>query len=199
MKRSKWFSLIEILIVLSIILVFLIVFQGFFKTKDMHIYSWQRCVNDLYSFINTFVNQWLTSKWFNSWSVMVYPTKYSIQLNYTENKITEYISWSIERGVVYLSWTSPSQKNICYINGAYNMLISWNLGEVRVTKWSNSNQFEIILTNWEISTTAYTDLFLCKSTECMHIWQYLADIRNQTITKRVCLSFSWSDCLQWNQ
>jgi len=203
--RYKWFSLIEMLIVMSIILILLVVFQNLFKPTNVRVYSWQKCVNDLYGFVNTFVNQWLTSKWFQSWTDMIYPTSYKTQMFPSQNKIINIInagSTDIEQWVVNLSWVNSSQ--ICYINSTYKIVLSWADIEI-INKWS-TNQFDI---SWSANNITWqTDLYLCRINNwgCIHIWEFGIDKRSQTITKRVCLgfswnmtNFSWSDCSKWNQ
>jgi len=194
MKKLKWFSLIEMLMVISIILVFLVVFQWFFKPKNIEIYYWQKCINELYSFINRFTIAWLTSKWFNSWWVMIYPSSYRTEILASENKIINSISWT-QRETVNLSWIDSSKK-LCYINDVYNIQLTWEDIIINIGKWSLNNLFDINKSNgtWQVS------LLLCgKNNSCITIWQYIVDKRSQTITKRVCLGFSWNDCLQWNQ
>jgi len=177
-------------------LTFMLIFQNFFKPKDMQIYQWQKCVDDVYNFINTFVNAWLTNKWFNSWTDMIYPSSYKTQIIPSENKLIN----SINTGIGYiilqtttLSWTNT--ENLCYINSVYNVILTGENIDIEIIKWSSNNQFNINNSTW------YTDLLLCKWNNlwCIHIWQYIIDKRSQTIIKKVCLSFSWSNCLQWNQ
>lgn len=196
MKKAKWFSMIEMLIVISIILTFMIIFQNFFKPKDMQIYQWQKCVNDIYNFVNTFINAWLTNKWFYSWTDMIYPNAYKTEIRPSENKITN----SIDMGMGYiqlqtanLSWINT--ENLCYIDSIYNILITWAAIDIEITKWISNNQFNISDSTW------HTDLFLCKWNNiwCKHIWQYVIDKRSQSIIRRVCLNFSWNNCSQWNQ
>lgn len=200
MKRFKGFSLIEMLLVISIILVFIAVFQSSFKPRDMQIYNWQKCVNDLYSFINKFTMAGLSSKWFNSWLTMIYPSAYRTQILPSQNKVINSISTGIvyiEQSSTNLSGTNTSQ-NVCYINSVYHMLLSWEDVDMEINKWELNNQFD--LSGVSNSITSQINLFLCKSgSVCIQMGQYLIDKRNQTITKRVCLGFSWSDCLKWNQ
>lgn len=196
MKKVKWFSMVEMLIVISIILTFMLIFQNFFKPKDMQIYQWQKCVNDIYNFVNTFVNAWLTNKWFNSWTDMIYPSSYKTEIRPSENKLINSINtWIgyITREIATLSWTNG--ENLCYINSVYNIILTGENIDIEIIKWSSNNQFNISDSTW------YTDLLLCKWNNlwCIHIWQYIIDKRSQTIIKRVCLSFSWGNCLQWNQ
>lgn len=190
--------MVEMLIVISIILTFMLIFQNFFKPKDMQIYQGQKCVNDIYNFINTFVNAWLTNKWFvSSWSDMIYPNSYKTEIIPTDNKIVNSIKTGTDYTVIEtanISWINTD--NLCYIDSVYNIVLTWTNITIEISKWISNNQFNI-----NNSSTWYTDLLLCKWNNilCKHIWQYIIDKRSQTIIKRVCLSFSWSNCYRWNQ
>lgn len=198
MKKTNWFSLLEIIIIISLILVFMLIFRNQLIPKNVQTYKWQTCVNDLHNFIQSFVTAWLTNKWIYSWQDLIYPEKYTINIKTSENKVTKQISWNILE-TVNLSWEISSQ-NICYIDNNYKIFLTGNDLELEINKWGLSNQFNLSL-SWIKVNSWETNILLCKNewSDCKKIWQYLIDKRSQTIIKRVCLAFSWSDCIKWNE
>lgn len=200
MKKLKWFSLIEMLIIISLILIFMVVFRSQLIPKNTHIYHWQACVNNLHDFISSFATAWLTNKWLYSGQQLIYPDKYQILIEPSENKIANLINSNNSIEEINLSWTISSD-NICYINSSYKIFLTWSDLELEINKWQWNNQFNFTTSSWLNLNTWKTELLLCKNnlSECLQIWEYLIDKRSQTIIKRVCLAFSWSDCMKWNE
>lgn len=200
MKKIKWFSLIEIIIVMAIILWFLAIFQNIFKPKNIQVYYWQKCVNDLYAFINTFNIAWLSSKWFDIWWNMIYPIAYKTEIISNQNKVINYIdTWAgyFELQIANLSGVN-SPNDLCYINQMYRVELTWENITIESIKWSANNQFNISwwIYSWHIDLLLYQNWW-----SYTHIWQYTIDKRSQTIIKRICLSlvFNWTWCTQRNQ
>ena len=201
---KKWFTTIELLIVIILISVLLVTFSGIFQLKNKDNLYWQVCVNNLYGNISDFFFAGLTSKSIFSGSEKIFPSIYYVDFNIPDNEIIlKYQnSGTIQNSRVYqLSW-NISASYYCMTN-SYQIILSWSSTTIKINKWlSQDENLQTLTLSWSASDFTWEVNFMqCgnDNTPCKELWKIEMDTRTQNIKKKICLNIngSWS-CQEWD-
>ena len=191
MRNKKWFTLLEMTLVVVILSIIIFVMRPFFESNKKDYLYIESCANKLYGDMNNFMYAAATSKWLWTWANKIFPNKYiisvvnsgQIELDYTQTdgttgvQLTDYITWLKDyycrSNTSKLSWdffTLTIDKSASAINGSTQ---AYALS-------GGSNLF-----TWAVS------LYLCYSPiVCREVANFEIDTRIQTIKRRKCLTIN---------
>lgn len=201
MDKKRGFSFLEILIVMMIVGILFVVFRSSFQVKNKDVLYGQACIETLYGQVNNFLHAGLSSKSLFVWTSVIFPDQYIvsfkpaqqlIELKYSEQG-SEYIYSSIEL----------TGSNIMYCNSnRYTMILSWENYELHINKWLQENaalQF-FYLSGTNSVSTWWSEFLQCDNqwTWCKTMARFESDTRTISLKKQICLSFTGTDCLEWD-
>lgn len=195
-SSKKWFTLVELLIVVAIVgLMFTVSYQIFSAKNTSEMYSqWLKCANyanvEIQNFI-TRAKQGQDIRYYNGDT-----TRYKIKFN-SNNDI---ILWSNDKDLENMFWNSSDEiQNIdvkanCETN--YNIELEWTPFIVNMTKWLKSNQHGemkwFFLTNSNWSTNQSTDntiiLKTCDGNYCIDVSKFTVNEATSTIKQQTCVA-----------
>ena len=208
--KKKWFSFLEMLIVVMIVSVLFVAFRWSFQIKNKDILYGQSCIETIYGQVNNFLYAWLSSKWVFSWSSTIFPNEYIINF--------QPISWLIElkyktgentSDILYSSIEITENRNIGYCSSnSYILQLTWENYEIHINKWLQENaalQF-FYLSGKNFSGENLTNIWVNSFLQCNNQWtwcktiaRFESDTRTVSIKKQICLSFTGAnDCLEWD-
>lgn len=207
MKKKKWFTLVEIVLTISIMSILIFAMKPFFQSdKKDYIYI-ESCINKVYGDMNNFMYTAATSKWIASGNVAtdrIFPEKYTIQIKN---------SWEIELGYTQNNWVTGNYrtnylKDLAYyycVTRQYTSKLSWDFFTLTINKASSNNNWDsqgYELSGSKSQFTGSTSLYLCYTGDlCREVANFEIDTRIQAIKKRKCLIFNegYWPCLQRDQ
>lgn len=207
---KKFFTLIELLIVVAILWAILYSMSWLFKKDNRTEVFWNTCANIVVNNSLSFFTNATLWKWFYSWTNIVYPDYYLINYSTWNNNLRLYFTWISLTWVLFsweyksfvLSWTYEDIRNRCFNNDKYRMIVSWSNLTLRVSRllqWDVNNSNFII--NWNESVLTWeTYLYLCeKNIPCKPIMKINIDKRTQKINNWYCTKrgADWSICQSW--
>jgi len=197
-KQQKWFTLLEIIIVLLLIGILMVAFKQIFQPKDQNTLYGQSCVNILYGEINNFVNAGMTSKNIYTGEKSITVQKYIIEVE--ENIDTIKLSYQIwlnttwNRKIYNLSGGVPN--NFYCQSTQYNIKLSWTTNrEIIINRgfaWQNETPFKINKNN-NNQLTGTSKFIMCDKDNnlCKEIARIDYDSRTKYISKKLCISYTW--------
>jgi len=197
--NKKWFTIIEILIVIILISVLLVSFSWIFQLKSKSTLYWQVCVNNLYGDISNFFFAGITSKAIYSGSQKIFPSIYYIDFDVPNNQIIlKYLNNDTinTNRILELSW-NIWVSYYCLTN-SYKIILSWSSTTVKINKWlsQDENLQTLTLSWWASNFLGEVDFLLCENNNpsCKDIWKFQIDTRIQNIKKKICLVLNdtWS-------
>lgn len=133
--NNKWFTLVELMIVLSIIWVLFGVFSRLLSFENRDYIRWEWCVNHVYWEIKNYFDNASTWKWiYTWWNDLEFPSLYSVQFNTWDNKVLFKYDTVSSTGQDYkeilLSWTWRDS-NFCFDENAWYHI---NIDKVNLDK-----------------------------------------------------------------
>ncbi len=207
---KKWFTMIEILVVIVILWVLMGTLKNVFKPSNKDTLYGQICINRIYWDINNYLNAWVTSKWIYVDNQALYPKDYTIRFLPEMNSISlEYTLDNNSTGIrktLELTWNSLPGNYSCKDN-SYLLKIQGQTTQVTLKRWlqseTNLPTFQIIR-EWNLLFTGTVAIHLClpDQTICRQFSEYAIDARTKHIKNRICLSFTGPNniiCKEWNQ
>jgi len=194
--------MLEILIVMMIVGILFVAFRSSFQVKNKDILYGQACIETIYGEINNFLHAGLSSKSLSSWTMQFFPDQYSIRFNPDTQSIG---LWYKEQGNehIYSTIELTGNINIMYCtSNRYSIQLSWETYELYINKGLQENaalQFFYLSGTNSISTW-WNTFIQCDAqwTWCKIMARFESDTRTISLKKQMCLSFSGSDCNEWD-
>jgi len=203
--KKQWFTLIEIMIVIIIIWTIFFISRGLFVSKDRDNLYAKSCLNNIYWELENYINSSFTSKWlWIGWN-LVYPEEYYINFLPASNWINLWFktlqnTWI--RRFLNISWNLP--KDFYCNTSNYFIKLTWENVDLKIQKWFKTiwtkPSFEI-KKNWESKITQNILFLFCYkwSSLCKEFEIFEVDIRTKNIYQKVCIDYSWYQCLKRNK
>jgi hypothetical protein len=204
MKTKKWFTILEMVIVIGIIAVMMVAFKNVFTYQKKDLLYWESCINRMFGEVNNFLYSAITSKWlYISW-VTIYPQQYIINFDTTKNAIILQYNGTTAWTYKYITMTWAMAQNYYCTNAGYQMFLSWSTTTVTINKGltPNNNMQNFFINTWWIFSWSIGMIFCyANSSTCKELWSYAIDIRTQSIKNKLCTSLDDSNgkCLKRNQ
>ncbi len=207
MSIRRWFTIIEVMIVMMIIGILFLSFKSYFQVKDKNILYGQACIESIYGQVNNFMHAGLSSKSLYTWSKAIYPDQYIIFFDaVSQTIILKYIA-AQESG--YYSSIPITGNDIMYCSSkAYKISMTWDTYEITINKGLQENaalQFFYLSGTRADGTpnlgTWADDFFLCypTGTGCKHIAHFELDTRTINLKKQICLGYTETGaCYEWD-
>ncbi len=200
MIHKKWFTLLEMSLVIVVLSIIIFMMKPFFESNKKDYLYIESCANKVYGDMNNFMYAAATSKGLGTGINKIFPDQYIIKVINTNLISLEYqksdgTTWSQIQD--YLTWLKDYY---CYSN-TYTSKFSWDFFTLTINKWSsatNGNTQSYTIT-WTQNNPAFTwaiSLYLCyANTVCREVAKFEIDTRIQTIKKKKCLTlneFYWA-------
>lgn len=207
MKKNssvKWFTLVEMLIVLVIIFIMINAIKTILSFSQRDFINSQTCANKASSRIIGQLNNALTSKSVFSWATKFSPQSYWV--NIFSTWIIGYVYSWVDKVVlpdysIVLSWNDTSISSECYSKN-YKLVASWNIDSIEMKKWLSFDQKDVfVITGWligpKVSLLTWEIKFLqCVWTApCKDLSKITADKRSLSIVQTKCTKWSWEKCV----
>ncbi len=201
MYKKRWFSFLEMLIVIMIVGILFVAFRSSFEIKNKDTLYGQSCIETIYGQVNNFLHAGLSSKSVNSWSTQIFPDTYNIIFSPDQQRIElQYEEqWSTH---IYSSIAITGNTDISYCSSnKYTIQITWDTYELYINKWLQENAdlkfFYISGTN--VANTGANIFLQCdtQGTGCKTMARFESDTRTVSIKKQMCLTFTWAgECFE---
>jgi len=201
--KKKWFSFLEMLIVIMIVSVLFIAFRSSFQIKNKDVLYGQACIETVYGQVNNFLHAGLSSKSLFTWANPFFPDQYIISFNPWSGVI--HLRYK-EQGIIgtYSSIEFTGNNNIMYCSSnAYTIQLTWETYEISINKWLQENtslQFfylsgtNSISTGWSIFLQCSNQWAWCKT-----MARFESDTRTISLKKQICLMFdTMGGCNEWD-
>lgn len=203
--KKKWFTLLELIIVIGIILVLIVSFRNVFENTNKDYLYAETCVNKIHWDMNNFIYSAMTSRGLYIWTGVIFPQQYTISIS-PEYKITFSYKNQDNTTWTYIENDLSSEllsQNYCKTNN-YITKLSWNVFDIVINKASLEDQTlpTFTINNWWEIFTENTQMYLCYTWNyCKEIANFITDIRTQTIKKKKCILINkvGENCLQRDQ
>ena len=199
MKIKKWFSFLEMLIVIMIVSILFVAFRSSFQIKNKDVMYGQACIETIYGQINNFLHAGLSSKSLFTWTT-IFPDQYIISFNPNQQLIVlKYETHGNTYVYNNIAFTGNVTTMYCSSN-AYTIQFTWETYELHINKGLQENaalQFFYLSGTHSIST--WWNVFLqCDNqwTWCKIMARFESDTRTISIRKQMCLNFSGINCLE---
>jgi len=202
MHKKKWFSFLELLMVMMVVSILFVAFRSSFQVKNKDVFYGQACVESIYGEINNFLYAAISSKSINSWWTQIFPDVYNINFDVSNQSISLKYKTTGNPYYTYSDITISGQNNIQYCNNNNStLLLSWDSYEITINKWLQENTTTKAFYLSGVSITGQNIFRWCdgQGNECKNISYFLTDTRTITIQKHMCLHFDTTgDCLEWD-
>ncbi len=192
-KNIKWFSLLELMIVIFIMWILFLLWRWWFTTKNKSFYYAQSCVNYIYWDVNYFLNSAFVSRGIKSWDFVTFPDEYIIKFDWNSNKIffnykywPEIITWY----TLVISWWT----NWYHCNGiGYSVVLSWGSNLFIKKNINNSDWVWFLFEKnvWHRDITWSIVFYYCNNSFCKDLAMFVVDSRKKNITRRFCWIYTW--------
>ena len=151
MNFKKWFTLIEMLVVIIIIWIIWWAIWKMFTYKNITRSKYNTCYLHINSNISSFFQYWLLQKQAYSWDKYEKVKNYQVVFDVNTQKVSLIYSWTDQKKIYVLSWAFTDNINDCHdVN--YHTLLSWENLKVVINPWLNPDQWKL---EW-IWMTLYT-------------------------------------------
>lgn len=200
MHKKKWFSFLEMLIVIMIVSILFVSFRSAFQVKNKDVLYGQACIETLYGQINNFLHAGLSSKSLFSWTTPIFPDQYIITFNpLTQDIVLGYQKQGFDYSYAKIDMTGNTNNNYCITN-SYIIVLSWDNYALHINKGLQENadmQFFYISGTTSVST-GQSVFWQCtlQWSWCKEMARFESDTRTISIKKQICLSFTGNDCLE---
>jgi len=203
---KKWFTLIELIMVIGIILTLIVTFNNIFVNTNKDFLYVETCINKIHWDMNNFIYSAITSKWLYVWTWTIFPQQYTISIIPEKEIILLYENYD-NTTWIYLSNDLSSTilaNDYCSTN-KYITKLSWNRVDIAINKSSLDDQTlpTFTINNWSEIFSEITKMYLCyvENNDCKEIANFIIDIRTQNIQKKKCtlINKEGIDCLKRDQ
>ena len=198
---KKWFTIIELLVVVIIIWMLMRSFWGLFTNNNKDKLYYYTCSEKLYWEFNKFITDALTQKSVYSWWIndFISPSHYIINADENQQKVVFYYSWAWVKKTFYLTGSGEDGNNYCWTKIYFTKL-----------DISNSNSLWIKFNPWLIDWYSKTDAWfgIYTWTDFNSLWAFTWEIilsyctklqciqRNKIIFDRRSMNINFIDCLK---
>lgn len=198
-QQYKGFSFLEMLIVIMIVSILFVAFRSSFQVKNKDILYSQSCIESIYGEVNNFLYAWLSSKSLFTGNTTIFPDQYIISFQPLSG-IIELLYENQGSTNLYNRIQINGNSNITNcINSAYTIQLTWETYQLHINKWlQETNMKSFFISDW---VNTGENIFLqCdnKWTRCKPVGYFESDTRTISIKKQICLSFSGSECSEWD-
>lgn len=187
------------LIVIMIVSILFVAFRSSFQVKNKDILYAQSCIESIYGEVNNFLYAWLSSKSLFTWNTTIFPDQYIISFNPSNNKIE--LLYEKQGSIdIYNSIHLSGNSNITNCNSTiYTIKMTGDTYQLHINKWLQEKNMKSFFINDGIYTGEST-FIQCnnKWTECKLVGHFESDTRIISLKKQICLSFSGSECSEWD-
>jgi len=159
MKLKKAFTLLELVIVISIIWLILYYVKWIFSYKNVEQVKFDTCYIHTYSKINKFMQDAFLQKMVYSWNDLKDVDLYTIKFDVTNQKIDFVYSWNnVVTDTIAFSWPWTDNENDCY-TPSYHALLSWENLKIEIKPWlqSDINDTPVKIYTWNSTTPIATN------------------------------------------
>ncbi len=209
-NTKKWFTLIEVLLLIIIILIIFTASKNLFQTPNKYLIDWEVCINTIHGKLNQFFYQGVTGKNKTINGITYEPTQYILTITWwVYSKIWLSISDSITTVVDSEIFISNTGSNIpsCNTNNYTVVLSGSNITPTGMSIYLNKNLNNsswkpgMSMCRWTDCTNIFTtkiDYIICKKTNniidtnsCKHTFSTRFDTATQSIRSNRCLSLEY--------
>jgi len=200
-KTKKWFSFLEVLIVIMIVGILFVAFRSSFQVKNKDVLYGQACVETLYGQVNNFLYAGISSKSLFIWETPVFPDQYIISFDPAHQLIQ--LKYETEgSGYIYSSINIAENTTTYCSSNSYIIQLTWDTYQLYINKGlqENSALKSFYLSGAQSISTGESIFLQCDTswTSCKTMARIESDTRTISIKKQICLSFSGNDCLEWD-
>ena len=211
---KKWFTLIEMLLVLAILVVMTMIWMRYMSTLQADRSYSESCINVFYADLSDWVYYATTSRVL-SWNII--PKKYTLKMVSSWFELKYDLSWT--NNIPYLT-KQLNDYNYCSEKTRFEMEINYDFDRIEmlpslIPDWT-TNGFTIFkwgkgckeVTGGKCATWAITMNIIWKNKswgiDSRHeFWQILFDARTWMIKKRLCTKYKDNStinakCKEWN-
>lgn len=150
MILKKWFTLIEILLVLSILTIIFFMSRWLFNNPNQNVINSEICINEIAGQVEQFFYNAVTGREFEQWTIV--PTTYTIHFNGEKNSLWNGVN-------LYVNWNSWANTNSeLPISGwLYNVFENfwWRTRSSNNANKCNNNKFFVVF-SWTNANTAFS-------------------------------------------
>lgn len=189
MTKKKWFTLIEMVIVVTVISILIFIMKPFFQNNKKDYLYIESCINKVYGDMNNFMYASATSKWLYSWTTRLFPSQYIIKVKNSNTIALEYKQTTWQTGTYLTDMLTWMRQYYCWSN-TYTSKFSGDFFTLTIDKSkssTNGNTQWYSLTWTKAAFTGSIWMYLCYGTKCNEVAQIEIDTRIQMLKKRKCL------------
>jgi len=154
MKIKKAFTILELLIVMSILGILMYYMKWIFSYKNVEQVKFDTCYIHTYSKLNKFMQDAFLQKMVYSWDNLEKVGLYTIKFDTTNQKVDFIYSGNelITESILY-SWNWTDNINDCYTK-SYHTFLSWNDLKIDINPWlqADINDTPVKIYTWNSTT-----------------------------------------------
>lgn len=204
--KKKWFTLLELIMVIGIILVLIVSFRNIFENNNKDFLYAETCINKIHGDMNNFIYSAMTSRGLYIKTGTIFPLQYTISILPDKEIHLRYKDQNNTTGTYIkhdLYSTGVLSQSYCRTNN-YTTKLSWSAFNITINKASLQDQTlpTFTINDGQEIFTKTTEMYLCYTGNlCKEIANFITDIRTQTIKKKKCILINkeGTNCLQRDQ
>jgi len=187
---------------MMIVGILFVAFRSSFQVKNKDVLYGQACIETLYGQVNNFLHAGLSSKSLFTWTMAIFPDQYIISFKPTQQIIElRYNEQGSEHIYSTISLTGNSNVMYCSSN-SYTIELTGETYELHINKWLQENAtLKFFYLSWTTSISTWWSEFLQCDTQwtwCKTMARFESDTRTISLKKQICLTFTGSDCFEWD-
>lgn len=155
--KKKWYTLVELIIVVAIVWILMVAFRGIFEIKNRENLYGEACINNLYGEVSNYMYAAITSRALLSGANKIYPDFYAIEFETYKNQINFlYMTWSTRN---YLSWSTRKSLGITG-NVPSNYNCKTNSYNITMSGWINWPVILLVINKWLSEDTSLRSIYI---------------------------------------
>jgi len=207
MKIKKAFTLVELLLVVSIIWILMYSLKGIFSYKNVEKIKFDTCYIHTYSKINTFMQDAFLQKMVYSWWTLRKVDLYSIFFDKNNQKIDFIYSWDYKViKSISFTWLWIDSTNDCYTK-SYHTFLSWDNLKIDINPWlqADINDTPVKIYSWTTLIKASWSwnmyLYYCQWNNCLEKYRFTIIPSTYLLSTSYCekVNFTNWKCELWSE
>lgn len=179
-NKTQWFTLIEMMIVMSIIAILFLIIRTQFQSPNIYTSQAESCLQNIYGASQSMILAGLTQRWLQTWDETIFPSQYHIYFNTTGQKIQTAYDTQINEEILL----QTSNSRWCYDNNY----------QVQIT----GTDTHIYIEQTNMIANAFTgdiQFMFCTQGDCKPLGTIHYDTRAQQLYLYLCSSNQTDFCL----
>jgi len=209
MKIKKAFTLIELLIVISIVGMLIYSMRWLFSYKNVERVKFDTCYIHTYSKLGKFMQDAILQKMYFSWTSYKKPLLYEIRFDIPNNKLLLSYSWENDKYVESINFSGVDVDNVndCFTK-TYHTKLSWDDLKIDILPWlqADINDSPVKMYTWDtnllpVNSSWTVFMYFCQWNMCLDKYKFTFIPSTYLLITSYCMKRDTNTlkCIKWSE